>query len=166
MEIIWYFYPNIAKNLDIHNLRYNTKLLWVILNDEYQCVFKLHQSCVIYVTKFCIRLTANQATFVTFFFLPWDIISGAQTATVLFPQVLRTQWYLNLSRFVQFCISAICSQGFRRFARSNSASFEGHDDIVSIVDKDTKHCSSAYIGLCCVVYSINIVFKRNCLYSL
>lgn len=101
-----------------------------------------------------------------FFFLPWDIISGAQTATVLFPQVLRTQWYLNLSRFVQFCISAICSQGFRRFARSNSASFEGHDDIVSIVDKDTKHCSSAYIGLCCVVYSINIVFKRNCLYSL
>lgn len=103
---------------------------------------------------------------VWFFFLPWDIISGAQTATVLFSQALRTQWYLNLSRFVQFCISAICSQGFRRFARSNSASFEGHDDIVSIVDKDNKHCSSAYIGLCCVVYSINIVIKRNFLSSL
>lgn len=80
----------------------------------------------------------------------------------MFPQVLRTQWYLNFSGCVQCCISAKYSQGFRRLARSNSSSFEGHEDIFSTVGNDKLHCSSANTCVRCVVYNVNHCYYNKC----
>lgn len=71
---------------------------------------------------------------------------GAQTSTVSFLYELMTQWYLNLSGFVQVCCNAKISQFFFLAARSHSSLEVGHAPTAFLLFRDCKQ------GACCVVY--------------